>query len=116
MRGSGYHLAPAWECRSRSNRRAELVKRLDRHPCLILNGGAILDFLADRLSRAHLKASDAFAWNGSSGCFWSLRRLWRADIVGGVIFSTRIVQVAWVSRSNATWSKAQAAHQMIANE
>jgi exopolysaccharide biosynthesis WecB/TagA/CpsF family protein len=77
----------------------ELVKHLDRHPCLILNGGAILDFLADRFPRAP-EGLRRFRMEWLFRLLLEPRRLWRRYIVGGVIFSTKIVQVAWVSRLN----------------
>jgi exopolysaccharide biosynthesis WecB/TagA/CpsF family protein len=76
---------------------AELVKHLDRHPCLILNGGAILDFLADRFPRApHFLRRLRMEW--LFRLLLEPRRLWRRYILGGLIFSARIVKVAWICR------------------
>ncbi len=77
---------------------AELVKYLDRrHPCLILNGGAILDFLADRFPRApHTLRRFRLEW--LFRLFLEPGRLWRRYILGGLIFSTRLARVAWVCR------------------
>ena len=76
---------------------ARLIKHLDQRPCLILNGGAILDFLADRFPRA----PDALRRLRMEWMFRLLmepQRLWRRYILGGLIFSMKIVQVAWICR------------------
>ncbi|WP_439394130.1 WecB/TagA/CpsF family glycosyltransferase [Bradyrhizobium sp. PMVTL-01] len=78
---------------------AELVKQLDRQACLILNGGAILDFLADRFPRApHLLRRFRMEW--LFRLLLEPRRLGRRYILGGVIFSARIARVAWICRGD----------------
>ncbi len=75
----------------------ELVKHLARCPCLILNGGAILDFLADRFPRAP-EGLRRFRLEWVFRLLLEPGRLWRRYILGGLIFSIRIAQAAWISR------------------
>ncbi|OEU77273.1 MAG: hypothetical protein BA869_06100 [Desulfuromonadales bacterium C00003107] len=58
------------------------------HPVLIINGGAVVDFLAGRFERAPL-------WMRRIGMEWAFRlckepaRLWRRYVVGNSLFSIR---------------------------
>ena len=64
-------------------------------PLVIVNGGAIADFLAERFSRAP-------AWMRQSGLEWLFRlglepgRLWRRYTSGGIAFAWRIMRL-WVT-------------------
>jgi exopolysaccharide biosynthesis WecB/TagA/CpsF family protein len=66
-----------------------LKKQLD-FPCLILNGGAILDFLSGHISRAPL-------WLRALRCEWLYRllrepkRLWKRYLLGNTIFLARAI-------------------------
>lgn len=66
-------------------------------PCLILNGGAILDFMADRFPRAPL------AWR-KCRLEWLYRliqepkRLWRRYILGGILFVIHAIQISRTMR------------------
>lgn len=70
-----------------------------RHPCLIINGGAVLDFLAGRIRRAP-------RWVRAVRMEWIYRlllepgRLWRRYIVGNPLFLVRAARVSmWRRRS-----------------
>ncbi len=64
---------------------AELAARLDR-PAVILNGGAILDFIAGRFPRAP-RAWQRARLEWLYRLIHEPRRLWRRYILGGVVFA-----------------------------
>ncbi len=76
---------------------ALLAARL-RHPALIVNGGAILDFLAGRFARAP-------AWLRRLRLEWLFRlaqeprRLWRRYLLGGGRFLLHSLRLAWASEA-----------------
>lgn len=63
------------------------------HPCLIINGGAVLDFLAGRVDRAP-------CWARAARMEWVYRlvheprRLWRRYILGNPLFLLRALRVS----------------------
>jgi N-acetylglucosaminyldiphosphoundecaprenol N-acetyl-beta-D-mannosaminyltransferase len=69
------------------------MRRELRHPCLIINGGAILDFLADRFIRAP-------RWVRALRAEWLFRlaqepkRLFKRYLTGGALFGARILFLA----------------------
>lgn len=75
----------------KQERVALLLKHKLHHPCLIINGGAILDFLSERFPRAP-------AWMRKIGCEWLYRlflepnRLFKRYIVGNVVFIVRALR------------------------
>ncbi|AWI81670.1 capsular biosynthesis protein CpsF [Parazoarcus communis] len=75
---------------------ALLKSRID-WPCLIINGGAILDFLAGRVKRAPLIVR-------RFGCEWIYRlllepqRLWKRYILGNFLFIFRILYIRAVKK------------------
>lgn len=66
-------------------------------PCLIVCGGAIIDFLGGRAARAPL-------WMRRMGLEWLFRlgreprRLFRRYVIGNPLFLTRALRLAWLSR------------------
>lgn len=75
---------------------AVLRARLD-FPCLIVCGGAIIDFLGDRMPRAPM-------WMRNSGTEWVFRlgmepgRLFRRYVIGNPVFLSRAVRLASIAR------------------
>lgn len=70
------------------------------HPCLIVNGGAILDFLAGRFPRApHLLQVLGMEW--SYRLWKEPRRLFRRYVVGNITFLLWAIRIAWAQRSQA---------------
>ena len=67
------------------------------HPCLLINGGAILDFWAGRFPRAP-------RWIRSVGCEWLYRlyqepsRLWRRYVLGNPAFLVRAALIGQRAR------------------
>ena len=67
---------------------AVMLKQELSHPCLIVNGGAVLDFMAHRVPRAP-------RWMRSIGIEWVYRllkeprRLWRRYLIGNFAFILR---------------------------
>jgi len=67
-------------------------------PILIINGGAVLDFLADRFQRAPpLLRSLGLEW--LFRLLLEPRRLWRRYIVGNIVFLARAASLAIRIRS-----------------
>ena len=72
---------------------AQLLRTAVSEPILIINGGAILDFLADRFQRAP-------PWLRRLGLEWLFRlvleprRLWRRYILGNIVFLARAAALA----------------------
>jgi exopolysaccharide biosynthesis WecB/TagA/CpsF family protein len=72
---------------------AQHLREATQEPVLIVNGGAILDFLANRFPRAPL-------WIRNVGLEWLFRllleprRLWRRYVLGNAIFIARAARVA----------------------
>lgn len=79
---------------------AAKLSPLLRRPALIVNGGAILDFLAGRFPRAP-------QWLRSLRLEWLYRllreprRLWRRYVVGGATFALRALRMGWRSEASA---------------
>lgn len=66
-------------------------------PCVILNGGAILDFMAGRFPRApHIWRQLKLEW--LFRLLMEPRRLWRRYLVGGVAFAAHAAQTALFAR------------------
>jgi N-acetylglucosaminyldiphosphoundecaprenol N-acetyl-beta-D-mannosaminyltransferase len=78
---------------------AEALKASVEGPLLIINGGAILDFIAGRFQRAPV-------WLRKAGFEWLYRllheprRLWRRYVVGNVMFLMRTLLLAIVMRGS----------------
>lgn len=69
---------------------AEALKQQINYPCLIVNGGAILDYISGHVPRAPwLFRRFGFEW------LWRLlvepRRLWRRYLVGNLVFLVRLI-------------------------
>ncbi len=77
----------------------ELRAALD-HPCLIINGGAIVDFLGDRFPRAP-------SWLRNSRLEWLFRlgmeprRLASRYLYGGAVFGMRAIRLVQCARAEA---------------
>ncbi len=71
---------------------AAAIKARSSSACLIINGGAVLDFLAQRFPRAP-------AWMRSVGLEWLHRlwlepqRLWRRYVVGNAVFLAHVAAI-----------------------
>jgi exopolysaccharide biosynthesis WecB/TagA/CpsF family protein len=80
----------------RQERLARLLKAGLTSPCLIVNGGAILDFLGGKVRRAP-------AWMSALGLEWTYRlaqeprRLFRRYVVGNVTFLARALRTRLAS-------------------
>jgi exopolysaccharide biosynthesis WecB/TagA/CpsF family protein len=76
---------------------AKAIASATMQPMVIVNGGAIADFLAQRFERAPL-------WLRRARCEWIFRlfveprRLWRRYLLGGLSFSWRILQLRMALR------------------
>ncbi|HEY0335649.1 MAG TPA: WecB/TagA/CpsF family glycosyltransferase [Stenotrophomonas sp.] len=83
----------------KQERFAAVLQSSLRHPALIVNGGAILDFLAGRFPRAP-------RWLRRLRLEWLYRllrepgRLWRRYVVGGVRFTLRGLRMGWRSEAS----------------
>lgn len=83
----------------KQERLAIQLKSKLNHPCLIVNGGAILDFYAGRYPRAPL-------WMRRIRCEWVYRfmkeprRLWRRYLVGNTVFLSRVFAARMRSGKN----------------
>ncbi|MAF78675.1 MAG: hypothetical protein CME60_10960 [Halobacteriovoraceae bacterium] len=69
---------------------AALLKEELTHSCLIINGGAIIDFMSGEIDRA-----PEFVRSLSLEWFWRLlmepKRLWRRYLIGNAIFLLRLI-------------------------
>ncbi len=80
---------------------AQLLKRSLRRNVIIINGGAVLDFMAGRFPRAP-------RWMRSRGLEWSYRlyreprRLWRRYLLGNAVFLARLPMLRARALSPAT--------------
>jgi N-acetylglucosaminyldiphosphoundecaprenol N-acetyl-beta-D-mannosaminyltransferase len=80
----------------KQERVAMQLKQTLEHDCLIVNGGAIIDFLGGKVSRAP-------AWIQRIRCEWIYRlvlepsRLWRRYILGGFRFAFYILQLKFIN-------------------
>ncbi|WP_428486767.1 WecB/TagA/CpsF family glycosyltransferase [Rhodopila sp.] len=69
---------------------ADAIAASARNPVVIVTGGAIADFLAQRFERAPV-------WMRQTGCEWVYRllleprRLWRRYLIGGLSFASHIL-------------------------
>ncbi len=86
----------------RQERIAATLRGTLPYPCVIVNGGAILDFMAGRVSRAP-------RWMQVAGLEWAYRlareprRLWRRYLLGNVIFMTRAIAMRFGVARNPAW-------------
>lgn len=78
----------------KQERIAAFLKQHLTHPCLIINGGAILDFISNQIPRAP-------AWVRQLRCEWLFRlykeprRLWRRYLLGNFLFLARVAKLSW---------------------
>ena len=69
-----------------------LLKRELNHPCLIINGGAIVDFIAGEVVRApriFRQCGMEWAWRLAA----EPRRLWKRYVIGNVSFLFRVLRL-----------------------
>ncbi|WP_210260882.1 WecB/TagA/CpsF family glycosyltransferase [Enterovirga aerilata] len=77
---------------------AALIRSEAEEPCLIINGGAILDFMANRFRRAP-------TWMQAARIEWIFRmaqepeRLMRRYLSGGPPFAMKVLRLAWHQRA-----------------